>query len=600
MANVRAVAYCRVSSKSDESANSLQNQREELQYILSEMPDVEYLGEYVDYGVSGTKLKRDGFNRMLQDAGLEFIIRPDDEGDTRNKAVKYIFHARGSATQPKFDLILCKDTSRFARSLAITDIITELIKKRVYIHFLDIDKRTDRPNDIVDINTHLTAADSESRLRSSKVNFGLKVSKRKNRIHTNGKLYGYIFDKQTNSLTAIPEEAAIVQRIYNMYESGLGLRKIAMTLSDEGISTRNGKRFSENVISQILHQEKYTGVNNRMKRIKPSMFTNGQSVKMREGYEADLVENDRIEQIITVEQFNECKRLFESKTSHQTLKGIYSGNSEYASMLICGRCGAAYHCNSYQDNHSKNSKYRSFYNCSTRKKLGAKACDNPLINKEDIDNFIAEFENGRLLEQLEYDREQTIEKLNNLAFMFMQKLDTDNTARIAELQAVIEQLKFEEGNVYRLYRKSGRDDDLAEVEQIRAEIQSRQAVLDEMNMPNTEVINMIQQILSNIDSIKAVKFIEHDWMLPDGDTYESITFRRDEVLSYIEKIVIQATDSVIETKKKKRAAVNFKMDTTRKYRQYIETFGHDLDRIRTFTDEEKAYLLAKYNTLVNL
>ena len=46
-----------------------------------------------------------------------------------------------SSRQPKFNLILVKNTSRFARNVSVSDILNELKQCGVYVHFLDLNTR---------------------------------------------------------------------------------------------------------------------------------------------------------------------------------------------------------------------------------------------------------------------------------------------------------------------------------------------------------------------------------------------------------------------------------------------------------------------------
>ena len=56
------------------------------------------------------------------------------------KAYEYQSSSILSSRQPKFNLILVKNTSRFARNVSVSDILNELKQKGVYVHFLDLNK----------------------------------------------------------------------------------------------------------------------------------------------------------------------------------------------------------------------------------------------------------------------------------------------------------------------------------------------------------------------------------------------------------------------------------------------------------------------------
>ena len=85
----RVAAYCRVSTDNLDQANSLESQQRYFNEYIRRNPLWELHEIYVDEGVSGTGTKkRAAFNRMIEDA-----------------------------KEHKFDLILTKEISRFARNV---------------------------------------------------------------------------------------------------------------------------------------------------------------------------------------------------------------------------------------------------------------------------------------------------------------------------------------------------------------------------------------------------------------------------------------------------------------------------------------------------
>lgn len=86
---LRVTYYCRVSTDSDVQLNSLDNQLEYYETYIKSKETWTFVDGYVEEGVTGTRAdKRPSFMRMIKDAKLK-----------------------------KFDLIITKDVSRFARDL---------------------------------------------------------------------------------------------------------------------------------------------------------------------------------------------------------------------------------------------------------------------------------------------------------------------------------------------------------------------------------------------------------------------------------------------------------------------------------------------------
>ena len=86
---MRVTFYARVSSESDEQLNSLGNQITYYQDLIQRNRSWTFVPGYIDEGLSGISTKkRENFNRMVEDAALD-----------------------------KFDLVITKEISRFARNV---------------------------------------------------------------------------------------------------------------------------------------------------------------------------------------------------------------------------------------------------------------------------------------------------------------------------------------------------------------------------------------------------------------------------------------------------------------------------------------------------
>ena len=94
---IRACAYARVSTIQDEQENSLENQIAHYEELIRSNSSYEFAGIYHDFGVSGFKEKRPGFQKMMEDAKAG-----------------------------KFDLIITKSISRFARN---TDTLLKAVRE---------------------------------------------------------------------------------------------------------------------------------------------------------------------------------------------------------------------------------------------------------------------------------------------------------------------------------------------------------------------------------------------------------------------------------------------------------------------------------------
>jgi len=70
---------------------------------------------------------------------------------------------------------------------------------------------------------------------------------------------GYKYD-ENKQVVLVEEEAALVKRIFDMYLSGMSLRKIVNTLNSEGYRTKRGNEYSRQAVQRILKNDFYIGV----------------------------------------------------------------------------------------------------------------------------------------------------------------------------------------------------------------------------------------------------------------------------------------------------------------------------------------------------
>lgn len=368
MEKERIACYVRVSTDLDEQDSSYKNQE---YYFRSKYSDKEIL-IYKDKG-TGTSFRREGFQQMLLDAGL-------DKLDERNTNKKIVFIQ--SDREPLFRKIVVKDTSRFARNIVIMDIIRELKAKDVFIFFEDIQKDTSKEEDMVMLQMLFTFAENTSRTISQSTKFGNRRTIEQNKIRNN-ELYGYNFDRDKNALNIIQEEAEVVRLIFNLALEH-GFRVIANKLKEMGIKNRKGKYFSQHTLVNMLRNRKYAGYNVRGRYDSVNLFGN-QKYIMKKRDEWIEMQNERIEPIISEELYNKVQEAIELRCLHGN-RGKNISKTDLAGKLKCSRCGASYILAA--DKRLTNPKFHSYYICSHKKSRGKEYCNAENIKKSSFDDFI--------------------------------------------------------------------------------------------------------------------------------------------------------------------------------------------------------------------
>lgn len=515
----RVCAYCRVSTRSTDQENSFENQKSYFERVIAENEEYEYAGIYADRGISGTKLKRPQFDRLLTDAGLD------------------IAHEYKITAKPKFDLILVKNTSRFARNVSVDVILKALAKNNVYVYFLDLNKTTENSEDITYIQIFLTFDERESRDKSKKVLFGIEEGIRKGNIHSHGRLYGYVYHpKPENRLEILEKEAENVRMIFDLYvNQGFGFHRICNILKQKGIKSKTGKDFTDRAIRLILTNEVYTGLAVRKKYTEGLVF---EKHARRESQDAVKFETDKIPAIIDRKLFDKAQEILEGRIQHQTRKGIYNGTTAYAGKIRCGCCGANYIANN-SDYLAEYGRRVRVYCCSNKRKVefdeaGNKIhlCSNPnfyetaidrqitgtiyafrwicrIINAIQVLNKIQKALKGRINKQDEREAEMVQMELEMVTARKLRLLDlyADGKFSKEELDSKVNPVVEQENSLREKKKALTRSNedlqrDIAEIEESLANLKEQKRLREEeINSGMAKQIYTKKEILDDIESI---------------------------------------------------------------------------------------------------
>ena len=495
---MKCVGYARVSTDSDEQKLSFESQQK---YFSQYAKDKGYtlLKVYTDEGISGTNIhKRQGILNLLNDCG----VTVDDKG---------VFSV--TPITPPFNLILISNTSRLGRNLEdVRAIVRSLRENKVYIHFIDSGINTEDTSSDFMLNLLQLFDEQFSNDLSAKVKNGyIKAATTQNVVHSTGRLYGYIYEDR--KLIKHPQESQVVRLIYDLYLQGYGIRRIQNVLDAKGIVTRDGNRFGKTSLMNILSNEKYYGMNNRLKYKAQGVFKHSTTPILRENAEQYYKYSDDIEPIITKDEFDRVQNILNSKRT--PTGGIYHGNTPYAQKIKCGKCGSSYTCNT--------DRGRKFYNCKTKNTRGTTHCDNKNISMKKLDsiftsdwlistlNAVKLMRNayiGRSIKQLEDSKDiDTIQEVNKL------------NQQLAELNQQMERLLD-------LYLDGMLDKDTYNRRKLAIEeqINSLKTSISNLSKDNDSIDSEIQSKRNLIDSINDLQIKQ--------------SYSQEQVLSYISKLII--------------------------------------------------------------
>ena len=155
--------------------------------------------------------------------------------------------------------------------------------------------------------------------------------------------YGYraykLPGEKGNSLRIEPEEAKVVQMIFDMYgQQGIGYNTIAYRLNDLCIPARKGE-WAQTSIVNILNNEVYLGKIRWRKEPVKRVVKDGMLAKKRVLNEDYEIYEGRHEPIITQEQWDLVKAAQNRRGHHSTHTSKELQNA-FVGILFCENCGA--------------------------------------------------------------------------------------------------------------------------------------------------------------------------------------------------------------------------------------------------------------------
>ena len=427
---MKIAVYCRVSTDKEEQKSSLKHQKE---YLKSLYPNDEVTIFY-DEGQTGTNIRRrKGFQEMLLACGLKKVYT------TKTKFVFELDEYRES----KFDKIVTKSITRFARNTEAVTIWRLLEQKGVSIYFQDINKDTASSEDSLLLKLLLTLSEEESRNISERTKWGNQASAKANK-RRNNELYGYEFDRDNNTLIAIEGEAEIVRLMFKLCIEGNGYRIISSKLTAMNMLNRKGKPFSVSTIKNMLHNKKYCGFNVRGIWQSVGLFTEDHTSKRNKKEEWLVQKNDRIEPIISEDTFEKAHKALNERLLHGN-KGKNISKRDTQGKIICANCGKSYYiCHSKSLGSAINTN--PYYICATKKNKGKVVCDAENLSVKQVETYLEElrlhyYDNVELRNKIKI--EQLKDELSSIAnatdIEVLAKIK-DNNTEIKTRQETIDQL----------------------------------------------------------------------------------------------------------------------------------------------------------------
>ncbi|OAA83574.1 recombinase family protein [Clostridium ljungdahlii] len=335
--NRKVAIYGRVSSEHESQLSAFANQIKWYDAQAERHPEWEIVEKYFDKGITGTQArKRPSFLKMINDA---------DQG--------------------KFDLIVTREVSRFARNTLDALKYTRQLKEHgIEVRFLIDDISTFDCDGETRLTNMAAYAQDESRKISERVKAGQYIARHeKGVLYGSGNILGY--NRLGKTFIIDDEQAETVRMIFRMYLDGYGLRLIKTELLKKGRkNSKDQVKWFESTISRMLENPMYIG----------KQYQNKTYVK--DFLDHKIVRNDKInyllidgkfEPIISVEDFEKVaaiKKRRVKKNPGQNPYGIKTSNDKWINLLECN-CGSRFQQYKWRKD-KKTGKIKKGYACRNR------------------------------------------------------------------------------------------------------------------------------------------------------------------------------------------------------------------------------------------
>ena len=334
---LRTACYARVSTDHEDQESSFEAQKTHFKNMIDNNPEWELAGVYADEESGTQAYKRENFMRMIKDC---------EDG--------------------KIDLILTKSISRWARNtLDSLNYIRKLKRLGIPVIFFKECANTMESSGEMLITILSSIAQNESASISQNVQLGVRYHYQEGKVCSGThRMLGYN-RKKDGTLELVPEEAAVIRRIFREYLDGYTPKHIAERLEDDCVSgdkaTVGGGYFKRhwniNGIKYILQNEKYAG-DLLLQKYYTVDFLEGR-VALNTGQVPQFYVENAHDPIVPKEVFMQVQaEIARRRENPDAVK--YSHTMSLSDKMFCGICGSPY------VRIKEKNGYSVYYRCKSR------------------------------------------------------------------------------------------------------------------------------------------------------------------------------------------------------------------------------------------
>ena len=318
--------------------------------------------------------------------------------------------------------------------------------------------------------------------------------------------------KKRPTLKPNPDEARIVNRIFDMAEAGKGMTEITKTLNDEGILSPKGKLWGKTSVHTILVNEAYTGtlvwgVNAK---------DNAEPVRVEEAFPA----------IVTKDQFSRVIKLMRSRAPKTTHPRRVGSTYLLSGLVKCKKCNRAL---SGQD--AKSGQF-AYYVCQSIMKRGKGACHTPRLNARRFEQMIVDKIRSNIL------TENSITDLVRAVDEEMDGVAGEQRKRLETIEDELEDVKRRLGRIWNAIETT--DIDMADASDRIKEHRERKERLEDAAADARAILSERRAYLDEVSTIAAYAKDMKDFL-----EESELTERRAFIESFVKEIVVIPGDALI-------------------------------------------------------
>ena len=361
LSSQKAALYIRVSTQYQIDKDSLPVQREELINYAKYALGIDKYEVFEDAGYSAKNTDRPAFQQMM------VRLRTGE-----------------------FTHLCVWKIDRISRNLLdFAEMYSEM--KKLGITFVSKNEQFDTSNAMGEamLKIILVFAELERNMTSERVT-AVMLSRAANGQWNGGRVpYGYDYDKDTTTFTINESEAAVINLIYDTYETNQSLLFVARTLKEKGILPRSGSPWNPTTISTMLKNPFYTGVYryNYHDETKSNGNTSNKHLKKKddwvlvEEHHPAIISPERQQRVLDILENN--RRSNRKSAKKYVRKNIHI----FAGLLYCGYCGSQ--MQSTIDRERADGYRPSIYACSRKRRYDD--CENKYISDIVVAPFVLNY-----------------------------------------------------------------------------------------------------------------------------------------------------------------------------------------------------------------